>query len=35
VLVASPANHRYMRLSFAGTEADIAEGVDRLAGWLK
>jgi len=27
--------HRYMRFSFAGTEADIAEGIDRLAGWLK
>jgi aspartate/methionine/tyrosine aminotransferase len=27
--------HRYMRFSFAGTEADIAEGIDRLAHWLK
>lgn len=27
--------HRYLRFSFAGTEADIAEGVDRLAAWLK
>jgi aspartate/methionine/tyrosine aminotransferase len=27
--------HRYMRFSFAGTEADIVEGIDRLADWLK
>ena len=27
--------HRYMRFSFAGTEADIAEGIERLAHWLK
>ncbi len=27
--------HRYMRFSFAGTEADISEGIDRLAHWLK
>jgi aspartate/methionine/tyrosine aminotransferase len=27
--------HRYMRFSFAGTEADISEGIDRLARWLK
>jgi aspartate/methionine/tyrosine aminotransferase len=27
--------HRYMRFSFAGTEADIAEGIERLARWLK
>ncbi len=27
--------HRYMRFSFAGTEADIAEGIDRLAHWLR
>lgn len=27
--------HRYMRFSFAGTEADIVEGIDRLARWLK
>jgi aspartate/methionine/tyrosine aminotransferase len=27
--------HRYMRFSFAGTEADILEGIDRLARWLK
>ena len=26
--------HRYVRFSFAGTEADIAEGVERLAHWL-
>jgi aspartate/methionine/tyrosine aminotransferase len=27
--------HRYMRFSFAGTEADIGEGIDRLAHWLR
>jgi aspartate/methionine/tyrosine aminotransferase len=27
--------HRYMRFSFAGTESDIAEGIDRLAHWLR
>jgi aspartate/methionine/tyrosine aminotransferase len=27
--------HRYMRFSFAGTEAAIGEGVERLAHWLK
>ena len=27
--------HRYMRFSFAGTEADIGEGIERLANWLK
>jgi aspartate/methionine/tyrosine aminotransferase len=27
--------HNYMRFSFAGTEADMAEGMDRLAHWLK
>ena len=27
--------HRYMRFSFAGTEADIGEGIERLAKWLK
>ena len=27
--------HRYMRFSFAGTEAEIAEGIDRLADWLQ
>ena len=27
--------NRYMRFSFAGTEAEIAEGIDRLANWLK
>ena len=27
--------NRYTRLSFAGTEADIVEGIDRLARWLK
>jgi aspartate/methionine/tyrosine aminotransferase len=27
--------HRYMRFSFAGTEADIGEGIERLAGWLR
>jgi aspartate/methionine/tyrosine aminotransferase len=27
--------NRYMRFSFAGTEADIIEGIDRLARWLK
>ncbi len=27
--------HRYVRFSFAGTEADIAEGIDRLAHWLR
>ena len=26
--------HRYMRFSFAGTEADIEEGVERLSHWL-
>jgi aspartate/methionine/tyrosine aminotransferase len=27
--------HRYMRFSFAGSEAEIAEGAERLAQWLK
>ena len=27
--------HRYMRFSFAGSEEDIAEGIERLAHWLK
>ncbi len=27
--------HRYMRFSFAGTEAAIGEGIERLAHWLK
>lgn len=27
--------HRYMRFSFAGTEADITEGIERLQRWLK
>ncbi|PLX36712.1 MAG: 1-aminocyclopropane-1-carboxylate deaminase [Hyphomicrobiales bacterium] len=27
--------HRYIRFSFAGNTDDIAEGIDRLAGWLK
>ena len=27
--------HGYIRFSFAGTEADIAEAADRLAGWLR
>ncbi len=27
--------HNFIRFSFAGTEADMAEGVDRLAHWLK
>jgi aspartate/methionine/tyrosine aminotransferase len=27
--------NRYTRFSFAGTEADIAEGVERLAHWLR
>ncbi len=27
--------HRYMRFSFAGTEADISEGIERLTHWLK
>ena len=27
--------HRYMRFSFAGTEADILEGIERVARWLK
>ena len=27
--------HRYMRFSFAGTEGDIGEGIDRLAHWLR
>jgi aspartate/methionine/tyrosine aminotransferase len=27
--------HSWMRFSFAGTEADMAEAVDRLAAWLK
>ena len=27
--------HNFMRFSFAGTEADMAEGMDRLAAWLK
>jgi hypothetical protein len=24
-----------MRFSFAGTEADVSEGIERLANWLK
>ncbi|MEJ0097477.1 MAG: aminotransferase class I/II-fold pyridoxal phosphate-dependent enzyme [Bauldia sp.] len=27
--------HGFVRFSFAGTEADMAEGMDRLANWLK
>jgi aspartate/methionine/tyrosine aminotransferase len=27
--------HRYMRFSFAGTEAAVMEGLDRLANWLR
>ena len=27
--------HAFMRFSFAGTEADMAEGMDRLAQWLR
>ncbi len=27
--------HRYMRFSFAGAEADIGEGIERLANWLR
>ena len=27
--------HNYLRFSFAGTGADMAEGMDRLAAWLK
>jgi aspartate/methionine/tyrosine aminotransferase len=27
--------NRYMRFSFAGTEADIVEGIERLARWPK
>ncbi|MEX0852592.1 MAG: aminotransferase class I/II-fold pyridoxal phosphate-dependent enzyme [Bauldia sp.] len=27
--------HGFVRFSFAGTEADMAEGMDRLAAWLK
>jgi aspartate/methionine/tyrosine aminotransferase len=27
--------HGFMRFSFAGTEADMAEGMDRLAHWLR
>jgi aspartate/methionine/tyrosine aminotransferase len=27
--------HGYIRFSFAGTEADIAEAVERMEGWLK
>ena len=27
--------HRYMRFSFAGTETDISEGIERMAGWLR
>ena len=26
--------HRFMRLSYAGSEADVAEAVERLRGWL-
>jgi aspartate/methionine/tyrosine aminotransferase len=29
------AGHGHIRFSFAGTEADIAEAVERLEGWLK
>ncbi|AXS40285.1 aminotransferase class I/II-fold pyridoxal phosphate-dependent enzyme [Breoghania sp. L-A4] len=27
--------HNYMRFSFAGTEADMTDALDRLGGWLK
>ena len=27
--------HRTLRLSYAGSEADIAEAIERMAGWLK
>jgi aspartate/methionine/tyrosine aminotransferase len=27
--------HRFVRLSFAGTSAEIEEGLDRLDGWLR
>jgi aspartate/methionine/tyrosine aminotransferase len=27
--------HRAMRMSYAGSEAEIAEAVDRMTGWLK
>jgi aspartate/methionine/tyrosine aminotransferase len=27
--------HSYMRFSFAGTQRDISEGLDRIAGWLR
>jgi aspartate/methionine/tyrosine aminotransferase len=27
--------HSFLRFSFAGTEADMAEGIDRLSNWLK
>ncbi len=27
--------HRYMRFSFAGSEEDIADGIGRVARWLK
>jgi aspartate/methionine/tyrosine aminotransferase len=27
--------NRYVRFSFAGTSADVAEAVDRLGGWLR
>jgi len=27
--------HRYMRFSFAGTEGDISEGIERLTAWLR
>ena len=27
--------HSFLRFSFAGTEADMAEGIDRLSHWLK
>jgi aspartate/methionine/tyrosine aminotransferase len=27
--------NRYMRFSFAGTEADIVDAIDRLARWLE
>jgi aspartate/methionine/tyrosine aminotransferase len=25
----------YIRFSFAGTQVDVAEGMERIAGWLR
>jgi aspartate/methionine/tyrosine aminotransferase len=31
----SEQGHHFVRLSFAGTHAQVATGAERLAGWLR